>query len=304
MSAAPTVELLAALCVLIVTLGLLLYILARLRARRREIVEELSRPRRSLDSRALTGAGRPSTGDLAYNQMQLVRAELKVAQRDGLDGRPARSLLEEAERRYGQREYDRALELARTAHESLVRLRMASAGPSAPPANPLPTSPAEAAGAEQGPTEGTPEARPQVPRNQAEARFQLRLLASELAARPMASSDSTPAEAAELSREAQAAYDGGQYTEAMRLALRARRRLGASIESLPAAATSGPAGTAEAGSGLSCPACGRPATAADRFCRGCGRAIGSPTCGACGAPRGPEDGFCGRCGQPFAAGAD
>lgn len=308
MSSIPPSFIVAAVAVLLITLGLLVYLLYRLRVRRREIVEELGRPRRALDARGATGPGRMSSADLAFNQMQLVRAELRVAQRDGLDARPARTLLEEADRRYGQREYDRALELARNAHESLVRLRLEPAAASASPPEPQGLPPGLEVFAP--PASAQEETRPQVPRNQAEARFQLRVLETELtAARSGPSGGSALAEAEPIARQATAAYEAGQFTEAMRLALRARRRLGASIQTLPppsaapASATPLPTdaepGEAEA---ARCPSCERPAGPGDRFCRGCGGALGPGRCPGCGAALEPGDAFCGRCGRPMAPG--
>ena len=60
-----------------------------------------------------------------------------------------------------------------------------------------------------------------------------------------------------------------------------------------------------------CPTCGQPATAADRFCSGCGAdltaarpAVALPasdsTCPKCGKSYVPGDRFCGSCGQPLA----
>lgn len=58
--------------------------------------------------------------------------------------------------------------------------------------------------------------------------------------------------------------------------------------------------------GRSCPACGRPAAAEDKFCAGCGAALpaiepkpapaSAQLCPKCGRPTGPADRFCGGCG--------
>jgi hypothetical protein len=60
------------------------------------------------------------------------------------------------------------------------------------------------------------------------------------------------------------------------------------------------------GSERSCPSCGRPAFADDKFCAACGSAlpaeipqpvIADPdTCPKCGRPYAPDDRFCGHCG--------
>lgn len=56
-----------------------------------------------------------------------------------------------------------------------------------------------------------------------------------------------------------------------------------------------------------CPSCGSPAEAEDRFCASCGTQLGAETpvdvprsgfCTTCGGPLEEEDRFCGRCGAP------
>ncbi|MGC8779255.1 MAG: double zinc ribbon domain-containing protein, partial [Anaerolineae bacterium] len=63
-------------------------------------------------------------------------------------------------------------------------------------------------------------------------------------------------------------------------------------------------------SGRTCPACGRPAAAEDKFCARCGAALpavepkptpsAGQTCPQCGRPVGPADRFCGGCGAALA----
>jgi predicted amidophosphoribosyltransferase len=63
--------------------------------------------------------------------------------------------------------------------------------------------------------------------------------------------------------------------------------------------------------GLSCPSCGRPYQAGDRFCVGCGAALAEATplseaapavlaCSECGTPLREGDRFCPRCGHNVA----
>lgn len=62
--------------------------------------------------------------------------------------------------------------------------------------------------------------------------------------------------------------------------------------------------------GRSCPACGRPALADDKFCAGCGAALPAAelpqpatvqgACPQCGRPCEPDDRFCGACGRALA----
>ncbi len=145
----------------------------------------------------------------------------------------------------------------------------------------------------------------------------MRLLSDELAALGGARArDPAVAGANALRTQAQSAFDKGDYTEAFRLALRGRRTLGGTVESLPAvpgatgtaarASTNGNATTpdavqtAESVAGSErCPDCGYPALSGDVFCRGCGRPRAPLTCPSCGAPRVGGEAFCGRCGARF-----
>lgn len=146
---------------------------------------------------------------------------------------------------------------------------------------------------------------PRLAKNRAESHFQLSLLNEEIAA----ASESRPNDAAlpdarSASTEAQSAYDRGDYTDAMRLALRGRRKLGTRIETLPPPTTripptppamvpqavTGPSGTAP------CLRCGRPLKPADRFCRGCGTPKAPTACPACGTAVDEGDRFCPACG--------
>jgi Double zinc ribbon len=55
--------------------------------------------------------------------------------------------------------------------------------------------------------------------------------------------------------------------------------------------------TGRSSASLSCPSCGEPATAADRFCSACGRTLPERlTCPRCGASLEREASFCARCG--------
>ncbi|MFI5415127.1 MAG: zinc ribbon domain-containing protein, partial [Candidatus Lutacidiplasmatales archaeon] len=150
---------------------------------------------------------------------------------------------------------------------------------------------------------------PRLAKNRAESRFQIGLLNEELAeAAQTRPADSAVPDAQKASAEAQSAYDRAEYTDAMRLALRGRRKLGTRIESLPPpntripptppamvpVALDGPAGTAP------CIQCGRPLKAADRFCRSCGTPKAPTACPSCGTSIELGDRFCPACGVTIA----
>lgn len=298
------------------------YVILRFRARGRTLKAELA------DSPLFAE-------DRAHNQIELIRGEISVLEREGIDTARARVLLQRAEQELARHENVDAVRSARDAHRILVELRQRGARfspgtgiPSSPRAPPAPRVPARNDLLRPTPTrsgtgdlgagnpafeEAAPPSRP--PKNRMEAHFEMTLLVEELTQQtPSRGATGAVAEAEGLRRGAQEAYARQDYTEALRLALRGRRRLGARIESLPptaatvtvAAAALSPAragGTTSTGPGQTpaCATCGRPIGSTDAFCRGCGRPVGGSKCPRCGAERAATDEFCGRCGAPAEA---
>ena len=314
MTALTTTELIALVFVIVLAVivaGLLLYLLRRLRERKAKILGDLS--------------GRPELNqDRAFNRLAMARREVTILARQGVDVRRAQELVAEAQGAFDVHQYERAYQSAQSAHEALVNARQAGSMTSgvplatkSPPSAPLPASEPGPGSAPPVGSSRSPPA-PPIPKNRAESQFQIRLLEEEIAQLPTRRAKSGPAaEATALRSQASAAFDRGDFTEAFRLALRGRRALGASVESLPLAGTPPPgaarpipdgnaasgdvATTAEAVAGSErCPDCGYPALSGDAFCRGCGRPRTSASCPSCGAPRAGDEPFCGRCGSRFA----
>jgi hypothetical protein len=293
-----------------------LYLLRRrLAARRRELQGEIA------ESEA-------RTEERAHNQILLGEAELATLTREGFDVARPKGLLDDARSAFARRDYHHALQIARSVHDQLVRLRVSGAGPSPTLANPPIRTlfgagpPADLAPAVEAPLASTSEDAPRaaLPKNQLESRFQIRLLTEELVvavrSRPGAPELS---EANRLAREASASADRADYTEALRLSLKARRLLGGKVEGLPAPAGSFPAAAAagsgsdpategpvpprppsDGRSGGECPRCHRPLRVGDVFCRSCGTPVTAPKCPRCGAAFEADDRFCPRCGAPTA----
>lgn len=261
--------------------------------------------------------------DRAYNRLAMARREADVLEAQGTEVARARELVGLADASFRAREFDRAFELAQAAHETLVALRRrgppsagtgraerealvpdgSASGPVARPTVDLrdvagrASSPAPAASA--------------LPKNKLESQFQLRLLEGELSAR---AGSEAAANARPLFDQGQAAFGREEYTEALRLALKGRRQLGGSVETLgPSPSAVAPSGrpsppgspgleeSAErAASSVRCSRCGHPVVAGDTFCRGCGLPLGRQGCPQCGAERLASDAFCGRCGFRYA----
>lgn len=256
--------------------------------------------------------------DRSYNQLRLARTEADALEGRGVDVRGPRALLESATAAQSKRDFDHALALARSAHESLVKLQQgATPLPAGPGPRPVAAAPSAQAGPAVAAAPGAPAeipVRPAIPKNKAESRFQLSLLDDELGRPDPAPADPAAIpEARGIQAKAQAAFDQGDFTEAMRLALRARRRLGARLETLPAtsaaagagAAASAPLTETEGGDEepLACRSCGEALRSTDRFCRYCGTLRGPDRCPDCGTPLLATDRFCGGCGRTVGAAA-
>ncbi len=299
-----TITLIAISVILVVVvLAIFLVVLRRLRARRDQILLEL-------------GTKPALVQDRAFNRLAMARREAEMVGRTGADTSRALELIAQSQGAFDTHQYPRSYELAQSAHEALVNAR-GRAGTSAVPLTTAPGTPVRAPGATPPSGRGAapPPPAPPLPRNRAESQFQLRLLEQEVAtARTERPKQGGTLEAIQLQAEAKAAFDRGDFTDAFRLALRARRSLGGKVESLaapPRPATAGaapgsangsldPASAAEQVAAANrCPNCGYPTLPNDTFCRGCGTQRATSTCPACGSPRGPSDTFCGRCGDQF-----
>jgi hypothetical protein len=303
------IELIVFIVVLATVLaGAFLYLRRRLRERRSALLSELS--------------DRPMLNqDRAFNRLTMARREADILVGQGVDVHRAQELIAEAQGAFDLRQFDRAYQSAQSAHEALVNARrqgtrsaarpLPSSGPGTPVPAPTAAVPSTAAAS------STTSDRPAIPKDRAESQFQLRLLGEELEKRPAGRAKETAVtEASALRDQASAAFDRADYSTAFRLALRGRRTLGGTIETLPppAASTHGvpgrttaagaaapdPTSAAEAAAGgQRCPDCGYPSLSGDAFCRGCGRPRAPLTCPTCGEPRGAEEPFCGRCGNRF-----
>ena len=307
MTSSPPILVVAfALLLLFILLLALFYLIHRLRLRRRQLHLELG------DAPGLVN-------DRAFNQMRLARSEAEILDARGIDVQKPRALLARAQQRYDLRDFSEALSLARSAHESLVTLRAhgpsrlpSSAGAARPDLLNAPEPPASSDGPVPvgGTTGAAPAPAPRLAKNRAESHFQMLLLAEEV---QRARSSGSPAEnlagTLELQRQSEEAYGAGEYTDALRIALKARRTLGAPLETLPAPkgvrtppdAPTGSGGNGGSG-GVPCPKCGKAIAPQDRFCRSCGSPKIDRRCPRCGMATRSDDTFCGTCGSPLGSG--
>jgi len=295
----------------IVVAGLLLYLLRRIKLRRAKLLNDLS-------------AKAELSQDRAFNRIAMARREASVLSANGVDVRRAQELVAEAQGAFDTRQYDTAYRHAQSAHEALVNARQHGARSTGAPVD---GSSAAASHRASGPTTTSPlpsseptPPRTTIPKYRAEAQFQIRILGEELDGLPARRArDASATEATGLRRQASKSFDSGDYSEAFRLALRGRRTLGSTLESLPATGggANRPTASVDNGNGSSpdiaqtaesvagaerCPDCGYPTMPGDGFCRGCGRPRTATACPMCGAPRAADEPFCGKCGTRFSSG--
>jgi hypothetical protein len=301
-----TITLIAITVILVVVvLAIFLVVVRRLRARRDQILVEL-------------GSKPALVQDRAFNRLAMARREAEVLGRTGTDTSRALELIAQAQGAFDTHQFPRSYELAQSAHEALVNAR-GRVGPSlgalpratgTPYRAPPPSSPAAS------PSASPPPPAP-LPRNRVESQFQLHLLEQEIAtARSNRPNQGGTPEAIHLQEQAQVAFGRGEFTDAFRLALKARRSIGGKVESLapppraagtatlpgaPPAPLDATASAEQVAAASRCPNCGYPTLPNDTFCRGCGTQRATSTCPACGNPRVPADTFCGRCGAQFSA---
>jgi hypothetical protein len=294
------VLLVVAVVLVVVVVGIALLTLNRIRRRKTQLLDELKHSPR-LDA------------DRAFNRVMMTRREEEIVARQGADTHRAREQIALAQSALDLRQFDRAYELATSAHESLVKARQGPIpGAPLPSAPPLPASLLpEPVGPGSGSGAAAPSATVGIPRGRVESQFEMRLLDSDLEeARARRPTEPATLAGIEFQTKANAAFDVGDYSEAFRLALKGRRGLGGRVETVAPGPTSRSADTApgavdpsaaaeSAASSARCPSCGYPVTPSDAFCRGCGTPRTPTVCSRCGAARAASDTFCGRCGERF-----
>ncbi len=294
------IVLIVILVVVCVAVGLLA--LQTLRKRRDRLRSEIDASKASLEERA-------------FNRIHLGRSAADHLERSGVDVAGPRRLLDRASKEFDAGHHDDALALASSAHEALRKQasapapsptlpELAAAAATAPAGSSPPPSLSSAMGPPMAADRTAEAAAPppnRLPKNKAESHFQLRLLDEELGGGgPAGTPPATLQGVGGIASEAHASYDRGDFTEALRLALKGRRTLGARLETLPPSPSNASAEPAPApASGPdACRQCGQPLRSGDKFCRGCGAAAGATRCARCGDALEASDQFCGRCGTP------
>jgi hypothetical protein len=290
-----------------ITVVIMVWAFYRLRRRHSELAKELAESKASIEDRA-------------FNEIHIARSAANHLARTGKDVGAIRRLVDQASEAYQSRDYPNALALGTSAREALLHVREGTtpapavipAASSPPTSDPLPSSsrpaivPAVPTMAPEGGDDLPQPPTARLPRNKAESHFQLTLLDTDLLEAGRAGrTDPSVAEAQGTAADARRAYDRADYTEALRLGLKGRRRIGARLETLPPPTAAVPEPPADGAPGAevappsNCSTCGQPMRASDRFCRGCGTSRSVSRCPQCGEALTGSDRFCGVCGAPI-----
>ncbi len=247
--------------------------------------------------------------DEAFNAILTTRQVINVILRQGGDTIAAQRVLEEAKYAYEKGRYDEAMRLAENARHELTH-----PGKSAPEEQGA--SDLEKVAEEVLTTPSSSEdlyAGTKLPEDQSgsylSAQFELNGAREDVKKAVALGKDVSSAQS--LLGEADSAFEQGNYTRVLSLAVRARKTIGVggAIETIPLKALEPPeieeepAPTAErtVPRGNICTKCGEQIEKGDAFCGKCGtRVILERTCENCGTRARPSDKFCRKCGGKVA----
>jgi hypothetical protein len=226
--------------------------------------------------------------DDAYNAVVTTKAVATSLRTAGRDTTEADLLIYQAENAFERREFTNSIELATRAKTALRNSKEKDLLNC-----PVPPPDAEKEGAES--KEVPAHAVLKMPANYLESKFVIDTVRCML---PDASLEAR--EEAQRSLDlAQASFDGSDYTEALKQAMKAKRALGPgpkAEKARPVAIvneTPKPPPTAVPGS---CQTCGMKLGTDDEFCHACGARQETRICPSCSREASPDDVFCRKCG--------
>lgn len=233
--------------------------------------------------------------DDAYNAVTTARAVASSLSRNGRNTSDADVLIYQAEMAYDRREFVRCMELSERAKNLLKNSK--ERDPLTASIEDTGRSPdvKEVRGGEEGKTVPANEIK-KLPPNYLESKFLLDTVSSMM---PDARSDLREEAQKELD-QAQASYETGDYSEALKRTLKAKRILSPSdpAKSRPPANTTiiKPQSSPSVPAAIRCVKCGASLGPNDDFCYSCGMKSGVRVCGNCQTIASSEDVFCRKCG--------
>jgi hypothetical protein len=241
--------------------------------------------------------------DDAYNTVATTKAVASSLHQNGRDTKEADLLIYQAESAYERHEYDKCLHLCNEAKTALRNSREKDLmNAPAPPPEPKEEKEAKAEGSTVVPATQAKK----LPTNYLESKFVIDTVKGMMNEAP----EDKKAEAKGFCDEAEEHFEKESYTDALRMAMKAKRCLAgpskpeasksAAVERISApepaskpAASHAPVPTIRK---EGCPKCGAEMSEDDVFCGACGSMKGERTCPSCSKKAAPEDAFCRKCG--------
>lgn len=231
--------------------------------------------------------------DHAYNSMATIRAVASSLRSQGYDVTEAEILLLQAEGAYKRRQYLDCRELSDRAKIALRNAPLRKVLECPPPAKvEVNATSKERETGTAAPAEVPSMGARKLPRNYLESKFVM-----ESAHCLMENAPERCREAVQCHLDdAKACFDGGEYTDALRHAVKAKRVLEGAEEIAPEEKREdAPAAEVVTEQESACPGCGAVMSEEDAFCFSCGRP-GKATCPGCSADIAEGDAFCRKCG--------
>lgn len=229
--------------------------------------------------------------DEAYNILETTKAIASSLRSQGRDVLSAEMLLTQAENALQRHDIQSCKDLSNKAKDILISSKKAE------PAGHISEEDAS------GPAPVLQENKERAPENYLESKFMMETV-YDLAER--SPQDLRMRALAELNL-AKLSFSKGEYTEALRSAMRAKRvmdpecdldKKGSAVElkSSSAANAEDPSNVVGHNGPLTCSKCGKEAMKGDLFCPACGSRLTPRICGSCGKEMQDDDMFCRKCG--------
>jgi len=226
--------------------------------------------------------------DDAYNAVATTRAVAESLRQNGRDTTEADIIIYQAESAYERREFTRCRELADRARTALRGCKEKDIM-NAPE---TPTEGEEAAGEVEESTAVPANEVRKMPANYLESKFMIDSVRDLLPGAP----EGRKVEAQEALDLAEKSFSAGDYTEALKQAMRAKRTVSPAKADKPKPAAPASPRAAPPVIVERCRRCGAELGEGDEFCHACGGPKNVRLCPSCSSEASPEDAFCRRCG--------
>ncbi len=255
----------------------------------------------------VTRLGESSVEDDAYNQIQIVKSMTKVMKNKGHNVEPVESMIAKAERAYNNQRYLESIDITNNAKRALLRLKEESkVEDSLSPEVKEELEIIKKIEEEPEKDDMPPQIKDfvkKLPPNYLQSKFEIGVVEEKI----VKMEDGQLKEYAKLYVEkAKKAFDMGDYSEALKLAVKSNRIIdsGELPENIPTREEQKPLVVTplieeeeEKEEELHCPNCGAVVRPEDKYCWNCGaKLVFIYKCPNCGAEVSSEDKYCRNCG--------